>query len=122
MSPAQVGLERRSQRIAMPLGLGHVLAVAPDPGVVSANDDPFQFLLLDGLFQNGVEQGARLPHRAREDFVVGRPVLVRIALKADGARERAPAHAAQDAKSQSDGPLEAALLGENKSPTGGLFQ
>ena len=99
----------------MPLGLGHVLAVAPDPGVIGADDDAFELLLLDGLLQNGMEQGARFPGRAREHFVVGRPVLLRVAVKTDGAGDGASAHAAQNAKGQRDGPLEAALLRENKA-------
>ena len=106
----------------MPLGLGHVLAVAPDPRVIRADDDPFEFLLLDGLLQNGMEQGARLPGRTREDFVVRRPVLLRIALETDGARDGASAHATQNAKGQRDGPLEAALLREHKGPALGRCQ
>jgi hypothetical protein len=106
----------------MPLGLRHVLAVAPDPGVIRADDDVWELLLLDRLLQNGMEQGARFPGRAREHFVVGRPVLLRVALKTDGAREGAPAHAAQNAKGQRDGPLEAALLREHKGPAGGRSQ
>jgi hypothetical protein len=106
----------------MPLGLGDVLAVAPDARVVGADDDPFQFLLLDGPLQNGMEQGPRLPGRAREDFVVGRPVLLGIARKTDGPGEGAPADAAKDAEGQRDRSLQAALLRENRVPTGGLFQ
>src|ERR1035438_8848273 len=99
----------------MPLGLGHALAVAPDPGVIGADDDVLELLLLEGLLQNGMEQGARFPGRAREDFVVGRPVLLRVAVKTDGARNGAPAHAAQNAKGQRDGPSEAALLWAKRS-------
>jgi hypothetical protein len=106
----------------MPLGLGHLLAVTPDPGVIRADDDVLELLLLDGLLQNGMEQGARFPGRAREHFVVGRPVLLRVALKTDGARDRSAAHAAQNAKGQRDGPLEAAFLRENKAPASGHFQ
>src|ERR1035441_9083930 len=122
VSPAQVGWEGGSQRVPMPLGLGHALAVAPDPGVIGADDDVLELLLLDGLLQNGMEQGARFPGRAREDFVVGRPVLLRVAVKTDGAGDGAPAHAAQNAKGQRDGPLEAALLREHKAPAGGCSQ
>ena len=122
VSPAQVGLEGWSQRIAMPLSLGHMFAVAPDPGVVGADDDAFEFLLLDGLLQNRMKQGAWLPGRAGEDLVVGRPIFLGIALKTDGAREGAPAHAAQNAEGQRDGPLQTAFLRENKSPAGRLFQ
>ena len=122
VAPAQVGLEGRSQRVPMPLGLGHLLAVAPDPGVIRADDDVFELLLLDGLLQNGMEQGARFPGRAREDFVVRRPVLLRVALKTDSAGDGATAHAAQNAKGQSDGPLAAPFLGEKQVPASRLFQ
>ena len=106
----------------MPLGLGHVLAVAPDPGVIRADDDVFERLLLDGLLQNGMEQGAGFPGRAREDFVVRRPVLLGVAVKTDGAGDGATAHAAQNAKGQRDGPLAAAFLGEKQVPASRLFQ
>jgi len=39
----------------MPLGLGHVPAVAPDSGVIGADDNPLQALFLDGLLQNRME-------------------------------------------------------------------
>ena len=122
VSPTQVRLEGGTQGVAMPLGLGHMLAIAPDPGVVGADDNWFQVVFLDGLFQNRVEQGARLPGGAGENFVVGRPILLGIALETNGAGERTPAHAAQDAKGQGDGSLEAAVLGENKTPAGGLVE
>src|SRR5271157_6280141 len=59
---------------------------------------------------------------ARKDFVVRRPVFLGVALEADGAGQRALAHAAQDAKSQGQGSFQAALLGEDKSPEPGLFE
>src|SRR5207248_3340753 len=99
-----------------------VFAVAPDPGVIDAQDDAFKFLLLDGLLEDGVEQLARLPGRAGEDFVIGRPILLGIALKTDGASQSAFADPAQDAKSQSDGAIEAALLREDRAPGLGRLQ
>jgi len=122
VSPAQVGLKGRPQRVPMPLGLGHMLAVTPDPGVIHAQDDALQVLVLDGLLDNRMEEFLRVPGAARKDFVVRRPVFLGVALEADGTGQRALAHAAQDAKSQGQGSFQATLLGKNKSPEPGLFQ
>jgi hypothetical protein len=37
----------------MPLGLGHALAVAPAPGIIGADDDVLERLLLDGRSRMG---------------------------------------------------------------------
>jgi hypothetical protein len=37
------------------LSLGDVLTVAPHSGVIGADDDAFEFLLLNGLLQNWME-------------------------------------------------------------------
>ena len=93
----------------------HVFAIAPDPRVVDAQDDVVQLLLLDGLLENRMEQGPRLPSGAGKDFVVGRPILLRVALETDGAGQRALAHPAQDAKGQGDGRWRLRSCGKTKS-------
>ncbi len=71
VSPAEIGLERRSQGISMPLSFGHMLAVAPDPGVIGTDDNAREFLLGNGLLEDGIKQGLWFPFRAGEDLVVG---------------------------------------------------
>jgi len=122
MPPAQVDLEGGSQRVPMPLGLGHVFAGAPNARVVGADNDPLEALLLDGPLQNRMEEGARLPRATGKDLVIGRPVLLGVAVEGDGAGEGASAHAAEDAESQGDGPLQATVLREDAGPAGGLFE
>jgi hypothetical protein len=106
----------------MPLGLGHVFAVAPDAGVVGADDDVLEIVLEDGLLQKGIKESPRLPRGAGEHFAVRGPILLRVTLKTDGPSESAPAYPAQDAKGQSDGALEAALLREDKGPESCLLK
>src|SRR2546428_9084091 len=97
----------------MPLGVGHMFAIAPDPGVIGTQDDPLQLVVLDGLLQNGIEEGSPFPRRAGEDLVVCRPILLGVAVETDGPSQGALAHPTEDANGQGDGSLETALLGED---------
>ena len=71
VAPAEIGLERGPQRISMPLGIGHMLAVAPDPGVICTDDKAREFLLGNSLLEDGIKQSPWFPLRAGEDLVVG---------------------------------------------------
>src|SRR6476660_9712726 len=110
MPPAEVGLEGWAQWISMPLGLGHMLAVAPNPGVIGAHDDGRELLLDNGLLEDGIEQGPWFPLGAGENFVVSRPIFLGVARETNGPREGALANPAQDPKSHCQGSLQAALL------------
>ena len=106
----------------MPLSKGHMLAHPPNVGVIGAHDNELELVLLDRLLENGVEEGPRFPPTAGEEFVVGRPILLGIAVKTDGSSDGAFADPAHDAKGQGNGPLQGAIPGENRGPAGGLFQ
>src|SRR5437773_4507696 len=106
----------------MPLGVGHMFAIAPDPGVIGTQDDPLQLVVLDGLLQNGIEEGSPLPRRAGEDLVVCRPILLGIAVETDGASQGALTDATEDAKGQGEGPIQTALLREDPGPVSGVFK
>ena len=78
----------------------------------------------DSGIHAGFSQNFRMANfihvRAAAD--IGRPVLLRVAVKTNGASQGAAAHAAPNAKGQREGPLAAVLLRENKGSAGGLFQ
>ena len=73
-------------------------------------------MVFDALLEDRIKQGPRFPRRTREHLVIGRPIFLGVALKTDGARERPFAHPAENAESQSNRPLQAAHLRENKPP------
>ena len=107
----------------MPLGIGHMLALAPDPSVIGTHDNTREFLLGNGLLEDGIKQGPCFPLRAGEDFVIGGPILLGVVVETDGSSHRPFADSAQDAKCQRQGPLQGAVLGEDRGPAGGdLFQ
>lgn len=116
MSPAQIGMEGRSQGIAMPLGFGDMLAGAPHPGVIKADDDAFEFMGLNGVLENRVKEPAWLPGRAGEDPVIGGPIFLGIAVEPNGPGNGAFTHAAQNAKGHGAGALAAAMLGKDRIP------
>jgi len=105
----------------MPLGLGHVLAGPPNSSVIGAHDNGLEMMLLDRLLEDGVKQSSGFPRRAREDFVVGRPIFLRVAMETDGPGDRAFAHPTENAKGQGNGSLLGALLWEDKSPADRFF-
>jgi hypothetical protein len=66
----------------MPLGLGHVLAVAPDPHVIGAHDNGLELLLLDGLRQQVRGQmGYPHPGQDQKALLVGQGSQALLALR-----------------------------------------
>lgn len=106
----------------MPLGLGDVFALTPDPGVVDPDDHARKPVLLESVLEEGMEQSAWLPGGAGEDPVIRRPVLGRVTVEADGTGEGAFAEPGENAKSQRHGPLPGAVLGKDEWPSLGEFQ
>ena len=100
----------------MPLGLGDVCAGAPHASVVHAHHEALQFVLADGLPQDGGEQRPRLPRRTTEEFVVGRPFLLRVAMKTNRAGDRAFAHSAKEADPHGERALQGARLRQHFGP------
>ena len=73
------------------------------------------------MLQNGIEERPRLPRAPRENFVIGGPIFLGIALKTDGTGDRAFAHPTENAKGQREGAFQAAFLGKDKDPEAGVF-